>query len=123
MLLELFLELIRGGPELSTEILHLTINSIRNFLVMSKALQFLGFRVYRKILQDFFVELIRGGGNRTLNGTVRFEKKIPSKFFGFVQSTVVSWILSLSKNATTVFPRTHLGGGGRGQNSQQNCCI
>ena len=49
-------------------------------------------------------------GNRTLNRTVRFEKKISSKFFGCVQSTVVSWILSLLKNVTTVFPRTDVGG-------------
>ena len=61
------------------------------------------------MLLDFFVDVIRWG-NRTLNRTVVFEKKIPPKFFGYVQCTVVSWILSLSKNVSRVFPRTHLGG-------------
>ena len=55
--------------------------------------------------------LIRGGGGTELSTELLdLEKKIPSQFFGYVQSTVVSWILSLSKNVTTVFPRTHLGG-------------
>ena len=61
MLVELFLELIRGGLELSTELLHSTKNSIWNFLNMFKALQFLRFWVYQKILLGFFEELIWGG--------------------------------------------------------------
>ena len=56
---------------------------------------------------------IHPGGNRTLNRTVGFKKKIPSKFFGYLRSTVVSWILSLSKNVNRVLPRTHPGGGTR----------
>ena len=35
MLLEFFLELIRGGPELSTELLHWTKSSLRNFLAFA----------------------------------------------------------------------------------------
>ena len=97
-----------GGPELSTELLHLTKNSLWNFLGMFKALQFLRFWVYQKILLDFFVELIRGEQNSEQNCWIW--NKIPPKFFGFVRSTVVSWIVSLSKNVTTVFPRTHPGG-------------
>ena len=61
MLLKFCLELFRGGPELSTELLHLTKNSLWNFLDMFKALQFLLFWVYQKILLDFFVELTWGG--------------------------------------------------------------
>ena len=61
MLLEFFTELIRGGPELSTELVHLTKNSLRKFFGMFKGLQFLGFWVYWKILRDFIVKLIRGG--------------------------------------------------------------
>ena len=111
MLLEFFLALIRGGLELSTELLHWSKSSLRNFLGMFKALQFLRLWDYRKILLDIFFR-IHPGRNRTLNRTVGFEKKIPSKFFGYVRSTVVSWILSLSKNVTRVLPRTHPGGGG-----------
>ena len=59
MLPEFFLELIWGGPELSPELLHLSKNSLWNFFGMFKDLQFLRFRVYQKILLDFFVELIR----------------------------------------------------------------
>ena len=69
-----------GGPELSTELLHLTKISLWNFLGMFKSLQFLRFRIHQKILLDFFVELI-WGGNRTLNRTVGFEKKNPSEIF------------------------------------------
>ena len=97
-----------GGLELSTELLHLAKNSLWNFLGMFKALQFLRFWAYRKILLDFFVELIRREQNSQQN--CWNWKKIPSKFFGYVQSTVVSWILSLSKNVTRVLPRTHPGG-------------
>ena len=154
MLLDFFRELIWGGTELSTELLHLTKNSLLNFLGMFKALQFLRFWVYQKILVDFFVELISGvtelltelldlkqnpseifwvslkflgfwvyrkmllefflelcrGGTRTVNRPLAFNKKIRPKFFGYVQSTVVSWILSLSKNVNRVFSRSHLGG-------------
>ena len=106
MLLEFCLELIRGGPELSTELLHLTKNSLWNFLGMFKALQFLRFWVYQKILLDFFVELICGGTELSTE-LLYSKKKIFSKFFEYVQSTVVSWILSLSKNVTRVIPRTH----------------
>ena len=67
MLLQFFLELIWGGPELTTELLHLTKNSLWNFLGMFKALQFLWFRVYQKILLDFFVELIWGKENSEQN--------------------------------------------------------
>ena len=109
MLLKFRLELIRGGPELSTELLHLTKNSLWNFLAMFKALQFLRFWVYQKILLDFFVELIGGEEISEQNCWIR-KKKIFSKFFGYLQSTVVSWILSLSKNVTRVIPRTHPGG-------------
>ena len=51
-----------GIPELSTELLDLKKNLLQNCLGMFKVLQFLRFWVYRKILLDFFVELIRGGG-------------------------------------------------------------
>ena len=61
MLLEFFLVLIRGGPDLSTELLHGTKSFLRNFSGMFKALQLLRFRVYRKILLDIFLEFIRGG--------------------------------------------------------------
>ena len=49
MLLELFLELIWGGTDLSTELLHLTKNSLRNFLGMFKALRsFFDFEFIKK---------------------------------------------------------------------------
>ena len=83
MLLAFFLELIRGGPELSTELLHLTKNSLRNFLGMFKALQFLRFRAYRKFLLDSFVKLI-WGGTELWTELLDLEKKIPPKFFGYV---------------------------------------
>ena len=79
------------GPELLTELLHLTKHSLWNFLGVFKALQFLRFWVYQKILLDFFVELIRGG-TEFWTELLDLKKKISSKFFGYVQSTVVSWI-------------------------------
>ena len=91
ILLDLFPELIRGGPELSTELLHLTKNSLRNYLGISKALQFLRFWVYRKISRDFFIELISAffvelirGGTELSTELLDLKKKIPSKFFGYV---------------------------------------
>ena len=55
----------------------------RNFLVMFKALQFLRFRVYIKILLDFFVEHIRGRSELSTD-LLDLTKKFPSKFFGYV---------------------------------------
>ena len=109
MLLEFFPELIRGGPELSTELVHSTKNSLRNFLGMFKVLQILGFWVYRKMLQEFFPELIRGGPEPSTELS-HLTKKLPSKFFGYVWSSAVSWILSLSQNFTRLFCITHPGG-------------
>ena len=83
MLLDFFPEFIRGGPELSTELVHLTKKSRRNFFGMFKGLQFLRFWVYRKILLDFFVELTRGG-TELLTELLDLKKKIPWKFFGYV---------------------------------------
>ena len=61
MLLELFLELIRGGDQNSQQNSWIKKkNSLRNFLGMFKVLQFLGFGVYRKMLLEFFTELICG---------------------------------------------------------------
>ena len=42
-----------------------------------------------------------------LKTTLGLKKKLPPKFFGYVLSTVVSWIFSLSKNVTRAFPRIH----------------
>ena len=75
MLVEFFLELIRGGPELWTELLHLTRNSLRYFLGMFKALQFLRFWVYRKILLDIFLVFIRGGGEQNSQQNCWIKKK------------------------------------------------
>ena len=72
------------------------------------ALQFLRFWIYQKILLDFFVELIWEGTE--LSTELLDLKKNFSKFFGYVQSTVVSWILSSSKHVTRVFPSTQPGG-------------
>ena len=80
MLIEFCLELIRDGPELSTELLHLTKNSLWNFLGMFKALQFLRFWVYQKILLDFFVELIWGGTELSTE-LLDLKKKNPSEIF------------------------------------------
>ena len=60
------------------------------------------------MLLDFFVDVIRGGTELSTE-LLDLKKKSPI-FFRYVQSTVVSWILSLSKNVTRVFPRTHPGG-------------
>ena len=59
MSIDFFVELFRGGSELSTELLGLKRISLRNFLGRFKVLQFLGFWVYRKMLLDFLVGLIR----------------------------------------------------------------
>ena len=83
MLLEFFPELIRGGPELSTELVHSTKNSLRNFSGMFKGLQFLGFWVYWKILLDFIVELIRGGTELSKD-LLDLKKKDRLKFFVYV---------------------------------------
>ena len=48
-----------------------------------------------------------GRGGRILNRTLGFMRKFPSKFFGFVWSFAVFWILGLSKNITGVIRRTH----------------
>ena len=81
MLLDLFPELIRGGPELSTELLHLIKNSLRNVLGMFEALQFLRFWVYRKISLDFFIELIRGGGDQNSQQNFWSWKNHPFEIF------------------------------------------
>ena len=84
-------------------------NLFEIFWVCSKYCSFLDLK-FKKILRDLFVELIRRGGSELSTELLDLKKKIPWKFFGYVQSTVVSRILSLSKNVTTVFPRTPLGG-------------
>ena len=80
MLLQFFLQLIWGGPEISTELLHLTKNSLWNFLGLFKALQFLRYRVYQKILLYFFVELIWGGTDLSTE-LLDLKKKNPSEIF------------------------------------------
>ena len=60
MLLEFFPELIRVDENSQQYCCIQQKNSLRNFLGMFKALQFLRLWVYRKILLDFIVELIRG---------------------------------------------------------------
>ena len=61
MLLEFFLELIRGGQNSQENSCIKRKVTFEIFLGMFKALQFLRFWVNRKILQDIFLELIRAG--------------------------------------------------------------
>ena len=58
---ESFSQNLSGGTRTLNRTLGFKKNSLRNFLGTSKVLQFLGFCVYRKMLLEFFAELIRGG--------------------------------------------------------------
>ena len=62
------------------------------------------------MLLEYFPELIGGGGAELLTELLHLTKKFFSKFFGYVRSSAVSSILSLSKNVTRVFPTIHSGG-------------
>ena len=56
------------------------------------------------------MELIQGG-TKLSTELLDLKKKSLRNFLGMFEfSTVVSWILSLSKNLMRVFPRTHPGG-------------
>ena len=75
---------------------------------MFKVLQILGFWAHRKMSLEFFEGLI-WGRTRALNKTLGFEMKFPSKFFGYVESSAVSWIFSASNNLNRLFYRTDPG--------------
>ena len=53
MLLEFFLELIRGGPELSTELLHLKKIQFEIFWVCLKLCNFFDFKFIEKFYYTF----------------------------------------------------------------------
>ena len=83
MLLQFFLELISGGPELWTELLYLTENSLWNFLGMFNALRsFFDFEFIEKFYWTFLQN--SPGGEQNSQQNCWIWKKIPPKFFGYV---------------------------------------